>query len=221
MGLLDRFRRRSAPPASAASDGSGRTHPPDDAPTAAALLDEARRIVHPGFHTRAQARQAARDAFDDRAAGTVDAAERVVDQVWQERLAEQATWPSTTDSDRLDRVFNRLELEGVVARMSFTCCQACGCAEVGDEVQPGQERHGYVFFHSQDAEGLIDPDAALLLTYGALEAADEEVWQATSLAVGEQVVAALRAEGLTVHWDGRLEQRIQVQGLDWRRPLPS
>ena len=45
-------------------------------------------------------------------------------------LADQATWPERTDSDRLTDAFRALDQAGIVAREDFACCQNCGVAEI-------------------------------------------------------------------------------------------
>jgi hypothetical protein len=70
-----------------------------------------------------------------------------------------------------------------------------------------------VFFHSQDTDRAID-GGGLYLGYGS--ATGE---QAATTAIGDDVVAALRAVGLSVTWDGSLNSRIRVEPFEWRRRL--
>lgn len=105
--------------------------------------------------------------------------------------------------------------------MDFTCCRTCGLAEIGDEVPPGESRHGFVFFHQQDSERLADPQATLFLAYGPMTPPQDGDDTGPWLAVGRQVAQALTAEGLRVEWDEDPDRRIEVRGLDWRRRLPA
>ncbi|MFG1650900.1 DUF6891 domain-containing protein [Micromonospora sp. NPDC049275] len=123
-------------------------------------------------------------------------------------LAAQARWPKVTDSDRLTAAFRTLSAAGLVARENFTCCQNCGADEIGDEVPRGRTARGYAFYHRQDAERGVD-GAGVFVTYGLFG-------QPVSADIGEEVAAALRAEGLTVHWDGNPGTRIRVS-LTWQR----
>ncbi|MEU8331523.1 hypothetical protein [Micromonospora sp. NPDC048839] len=123
-------------------------------------------------------------------------------------LAAQAHWPEVTDSDRLTAAFRTLSAAGLVARENFSCCQTCGVAEIGDEVPRGRTARGYAFYHRQDAENGVD-DSGVHVAYGLFG-------QPTTADIGAEVAAALRAEGLTVHWDGSTGTRIRV-ALTWQR----
>lgn len=153
----------------------------------------------------------------------------------------------TGDFGRLQQAFDRLASRGVLCRMSFTCCQTCGTAEIDDERSPrptsseGEypfEEWAYTFFHQQDSERLNDPGASIFLTYSAFrpapgiepdllerarvgdEGARREVVDRTDTTVGELVRDALVAEGLTVDWNGTSAQRIRVHVPQWRKRLP-
>lgn len=247
MAFLDRFRLRrptptpvTGPQVGPDAPADGTPVPPDardaerqagpDAPTTGPglaagdvpedVVESVVSGVRGGFRTRDEVLEAAHDRAAevgfDRAVVTA-----YVDRAWGARLAEQRTWPATTDADRLDDAFAELDAGGVVARMDFTCCQTCGVAEIDDEVRPGQEPVGYVFFHQQDSERLGDDDAVLLLSFGAFGIADADAYEAAALAVGHRVRAALERAGLTVDWPGTTSRRIAVTGLDWRRRLPA
>ncbi|MFC4021500.1 DUF6891 domain-containing protein [Micromonospora sp. GCM10011542] len=123
-------------------------------------------------------------------------------------LAEQAHWPEVTDSDRLTAAFRALTAAGVVAREDFTCCQNCGVHEIGADVPRTIEPRGYAFYHRQDAER-VAAGSPVFVNYGAFDGA-------TAAEIGAEVANALRAEGLTVHWNGDTASRIQVP-MAWRR----
>ncbi|MGW3892041.1 DUF6891 domain-containing protein [Micromonospora chokoriensis] len=123
-------------------------------------------------------------------------------------LAEQARWPEVTDNDRLTAAFRALSANGLVARESFSCCQTCGTAEIGGEVPRGRTARGYAFYHQQDAESGVD-GSGVHVAYGLFA-------QPPTAEIGEEVAAALRAEGLTVRWDGNAGTRIRV-ALTWQR----
>ncbi|WP_155371331.1 DUF6891 domain-containing protein [Catellatospora vulcania] len=123
-------------------------------------------------------------------------------------LDAQQTWPARTDSDRLTDAFRALDAAGIVAREDFACCQNCGVAEIGDEVLDAMPARGYVFYHQQDAERCAE-GGGLYLAYGPLG-------QPPTAEIGEEVAAALRAEGLQVDWSGSAGQRIHVR-VGWAR----
>jgi hypothetical protein len=70
------------------------------------------------------------------------------------------------------------------------------------------------------------PDAELYFGFDAVAPpgerfASQQAYDDAAIAVGQQVVDALRAEGLEVEWDGTPTNRPAVLHLDWRRPLPQ
>jgi hypothetical protein len=140
--------------------------------------------------------------------GLSELAGQIARQEFAAHLAEQATWPARTDSDRLTDAFRTLDRAGIVARQDFACCQNCGVSEIGDEVLPKFPARGYVFYHQQDAERAVE-GGGVYLCYGSFEGAAAET-------VGAEVADALRAEGLSVNWSGSAGQRIHVP-LRWAR----
>jgi hypothetical protein len=130
-------------------------------------------------------------------------------------LAEaQKAWPDRTDCDRLDTAFARLEAAGILARQDFSCCQNCGHGEMWELVQDahahGRDVRGYTFYHQQDTEHAVE-GYGLCLAWGAAEAGEPAL-----ASIGHEVVAALRAEGLKVSWDGGTKKRISVS-MEWKR----
>ncbi len=68
----------------------------------------------------------------------------------------------------------------------------------------------YAFFHDQDAETAID--GSLYLSYGALDGSAQ-----AAIAIGNEIVAALKAAGLQAEWSGDLSERIELVKLDWKK----
>ena len=215
----------------------------------AELREQARLVVRPGFTTLDDALSAVAEWFDGQgvtAEALVSATERIVGEEWAVRDAELAAVGDDGDHGRLARAFVALAEQGIVARMSFACCQTCGTDEIDDErtpidAEPGRYSYAewaYTFFHAQDAEGLGDQDAVLRLSFSAFTAAPDadaadiaagqtgdteaikRVLAHTDAVVGRAVVGALVNEGLSVMWDGTSTQRIAVAVPEWRRPLP-
>ncbi|KOG39191.1 DUF6891 domain-containing protein [Streptomyces resistomycificus] len=137
----------------------------------------------------------------------------IVERLWLERVEQQEAWSGPTDPDRLERAFAALEGEGVVAREDFTCCRSCGMAEIGAEADGRDGVRGFVFFHQQGTRAAAEGHG-LSLYYGGFD--DSE---ATTTAVGHQVVAALTAAGLSARWDGDPAKAIDVTPLNWRKRL--
>jgi hypothetical protein len=188
-----------------------------DLPT---LLDELhgaiRRGVAAGFAPPAEIIESAVDLLRDEADPAVlrPNAQRMLRDILADHQAEQATWPTVTDCDRLDAAFAALEAAGIVCRQDFSCCGTCGAAEIWGEAADveaaGASVRGYAFYHMQDTEAAVE-GRGVYLSYGAAE--DGE---AAALAIANEVVAALERQGLRVSWDGQWSRRIGV-ALDWKR----
>ena len=128
--------------------------------------------------------------------------------------AEQAGWGPTTDCDRLDAAFAALNLQGIVARQDFSCCNNCGFTEIWDEVAEEEKLHlveGYAFYHLQCTEQVIKT-GRLLIAYGCVEENPEAF-----TSVANKIVAALRKENLNASWGGTDRHPIVVESLVWRR----
>ena len=205
------------------------------------LVEHVQRLVRPGFLRRTEVLERVRDDAAD-LPGRPDAAvvDRVVHQVWAERMQEEQSWRDQGDHARLSAAFRELRDGGVTARMNFACCQNCGHTEIEDHRGPGD--HGYVFFHQQDSEGLAEPDTVLRLAFSyfddhpardaalaaaartstdpSLRARAREQHERLETAVGVDVVDVLRRHGLGVDWAGTGASRPAVHITEWRRPLP-
>lgn len=216
----------------------------------AQLRQTAAEWIAPGFRSKvglAQEMVEYHDDIDMPQDLVLTAAAAAVDEGWRDRLALEKGWQDLGDYARLERAFNNLAGQDVLCRMDFTCCGTCGTAEIDEErtarVEVAQGEYGfeewaYTFFHRQDSERLIGPDAVLFLAYGAFrpapgldpsvvakaragdEDARKEVVTSTDTQVGELVRDALAAEGLAVTWSGSSAQRISVRVPDWRKPVP-
>lgn len=180
------------------------------------LREQIERDVAAGFDAPERIVEGAVAAYEDVAdPAFLDAQARLfLAEALAAHAAAQDAWPAETDCDRLDAAFAALEQSGVVARQHFTCCGTCGLAEIdreiaAAEVEAGPVR-GYTFYHWQDTEAAVD-GYGLCLYYGTCDG-DE----AGGLAIGHDIVAALRRHGLKPRWDGSWDRRIELP-LDWKR----
>ncbi|WP_426403434.1 DUF6891 domain-containing protein [Streptomyces sp. R-07] len=167
-----------------------------------------------GYGDRAQLTRVAQEEVFSPAEHLVsrEQVEALVDRLWLERVEEMAGWEGVTDPERVTAAFAELDAAGIVARENFTCCRSCGTAEIGAEDGADGAR-GFVFFPTQCTEGAA-AGGPLHLLYGGFDDS-----AGATAAVGEEVAAALRGQGLSVRWDGDPGQAILVTGLDWRRRL--
>ncbi|MGL5865452.1 MAG: DUF6891 domain-containing protein [Dermatophilaceae bacterium] len=177
------------------------------------LENHVREELAAGYASRAQLAELAEEflAADDVRPVSREQATALADRLWLERIAQQRTWQGETDPERLTRAFATLQESGITGRENFTCCRTCGQAEIGAEAGPGAR--GFVYFHSQCTESAA-AGHGLDLFYGGFDGSAE-----TTAAVGQEVVAALEAAGLSVVWNRDPDRAITLTPLDWRRRL--
>jgi hypothetical protein len=184
-------------------------------PPSSDAIDFVRRKVAAGFHgSRADLEEAIDAAFyDDEAARDAALEALPVELLTRERAMKE--WPVVTDCDRLDAAFARLEAHGIIARQDYTCCNTCGHYEIRDLLRSAaraeRDVRGYVFFHMQDTDRVVVGEP-LALRYGSR---DRDA--ASDVAVGREIVSALRDEGLTATWNEDPATIIRVAPLQWQR----
>lgn len=140
--------------------------------------------------------------------------EQLASELLAAHRAEQATWETPTDCDRLDRAFAALNQCGIVARQDFSCCTACGHNDIWDEIAAEEEKQpidGYVFYHFQCTEQAIEY-GQLSLAFGSI--ADDET---LLMEVANTIVQELRKAGLDAKWKGCWNSPIVVEGIVWRK----
>ncbi len=130
----------------------------------------------------------------------------------------ERSWPEVTDYDRLERAFEALGRQGIIAlhRAGFT--QSDALEEVEEEYHEAggeaSDYRGHCFYTEQDQEGAVD-GAGMYIGFGHLTGGD-----ARGARVGRLVRAALELEGLAVEWDGTPGCRMFVKGFRWQRRGP-
>jgi hypothetical protein len=183
-------------------------------------LDEALRAflsmrVREGYMSRDYMIEVATEVFGDDFPETdiTQPAARIADELLAAHAAAEATWDAPTDPDRLRSAFGRLEAAGLVVRENFADCSTCGFAEIQDEIDAESKNRavrGFAFFHEQDTERVAE-DGVLYVAYGAASRSIE------ATEIGREVANALSDAGFSVTWDGSINTRIGITGLDWRQ----
>ncbi|WP_295862422.1 hypothetical protein [uncultured Xanthomonas sp.] len=175
------------------------------------VYDEIRKWVWSGFYSQDEIQEMLEDILEDDCDEAMLRAS--VASQWQAKQQAEQTWPTQTDCDRLDALFEQLHASGICALANAGYTMSDGHVEVNQAVAdtPDRRYHGYCFYHGQDMERAID-GGGLMLAFGDLEGREE-----ADLAVGQQVAAALRAAGFTVDWDGTPRKRIDLPGFVWQR----
>jgi hypothetical protein len=133
------------------------------------------------------------------------------------KKAEEATWPATTDCDRLDRAFAALETEGLIVEQDAGLTKSDGLEIVTeayeDAVEDGEAAGivGYCYYHGQDLDRVME-SGDLWLAFGDFDGEEE-----SSVEVGRRVQRALEDVGFAVQWSGSVQERILVRGIRWQR----
>ncbi|MGY0232914.1 DUF6891 domain-containing protein [Longispora urticae] len=179
------------------------------------LREYIRTAVRSGYDDPAEIPEEAAENVDSEDDPEVlDLAERILAEESAALAAEQAGWPAVTDCDRIDAAFAALDAAGVVARAHFTCCGTCANAEIGAELAGHPAPRGFVYHHVQDTDHAV-AGGGLMLGYGSVADGEEAV-----TAIGDEVVAALRAQGFEPKWNGSAQTRIEVP-MVWQRRVPA
>jgi hypothetical protein len=126
--------------------------------------------------------------------------------------AEELTWTGPSTNDAIERAFEELNENGVVALENAGYTQSDGWSdanEAADDRDPPPR--GAVFYHGQDVERGVAGEG-LYLTFGAYADGDE-----ASLAIAREVCDTLASHGVKTSWDGSAKTRILIPPFVWRR----
>lgn len=172
------------------------------------------------------------DYFTELAEDEFGLSEETAKTVWDAtvsaRRAQQTEWPVDEATTSLSRAFSDLADIGVIARENFSCCGTCAPGEIHDERDGSRVWRGYVYYHMQDTEGLIE-SGGTYIGYGAFLDAwvPEEEWASLStdakdrrysdIVVGlmDEVVAVFERHGIEVAWNRELQERIYLANVDY------
>ena len=142
--------------------------------------------------------------------------ESEIDAQFAQYEKEKLAYPSTTDCDRLDAAFAKMNERGVIAIQNAGYTQSDGYDDVGDVYSQHPDRDsivGYCFYHGQDLERAIN-GSGLYFAFGPVDPADE---QTVGVDVGNIVRGELENAGLSVDWNGTFEKRLSVPNLNWQK----
>jgi hypothetical protein len=167
--------------------------------------------VWSGFHDQDEVDEMLEDLLE----GDVDpdAMREAIANAFKEKAAAEKSWPAETDCDRLDRVFDALNTNGIVALQNSGYTMSDGRSDVGEALnERGFDKyHGYCFYHGQDLERAVN-GGGLMLAFGDIEADP-----AKKKEVGNEICVALAKAGFKTEWNGDPETRINIPVIDWKR----
>jgi hypothetical protein len=135
--------------------------------------------------------------------------------------ASQSLWPETTDCDRLDAAFVKLNECGIIALHNAGMTQSDGYDDFR-EIYEGHANQdqiiGYCYYHGQVLERVVR-GGPLFFSFGPSDPQNEETEGAK---IGEIVVRRLTNAGFKVEWDGAFGKRLSIPLFNWqRRNVPS
>jgi hypothetical protein len=150
-----------------------------------------------------------------------------VDEPWLRKLIRteyaskrkaEKTWPKVTDFDRLDRVFQKLHEQGMIALHNAGFTQSDGLDFVEESYRDSggvkSNYAGHCFYTEQDQECAID-GGGLFLGFGHLTGDSEK-----GVEVGNRIRESLQKEGFEVDWDGTIKKRLFMPKFRWHRRTP-
>lgn len=146
-----------------------------------------------------------------------------VDKRWVRKLVKtefaakqraERAWPTATDCDRLDGVFEALNVAGVIALQNAGNTLSEGMQSVLEAMQERPQAKGYCFYHNQDVDDALR-SPGLYLAFGSAKEGEHRI------KVGKAICRMLQKAGLKYEWDGSPEQRIRILNFTWRRRLQS
>ncbi len=143
---------------------------------------------------------------------------RIIATEYQKKKSEELTWRTETDCDRLDRVFEELNAQGILAIQNAGYTQSDGLDCVIELYhEPGGTQSsivGYCFYHQQDLERVVG-GRGLHLTFGAIDGDHDR-----GIEVGHKIQQTLTQAGFRAGWNGELQTRIAVNDLKWQKRFP-
>ncbi|WP_111683819.1 DUF6891 domain-containing protein [Winogradskyella tangerina] len=133
-----------------------------------------------------------------------------------EHINQSRNWERPTDFEKLRDAFDELNANGIVGLHKAGYTRQDGeddCMEIIEELSSlGINAKGYCYYHTQDLERLIEGDNLLYLGFDSHNGEDE-----SAVHVAEEIVEVLRQSEFNVKWNGSLNNRIEVSGIEWKK----
>jgi hypothetical protein len=181
------------------------------------VLEQIEKDVLMGFESAEDMVESIADMFEDEDDFDEDWLAETIEARCNEHRDNSFNWSKPTDFDRLDAAFTALIKQKIVClhNAGYTKQDAIGdCEEAINELDDmGIEAIGYCYYHNQDLEGAIDPNSrTLLLGYDSFIDDPKE-----TLMIANTIVAVLKAHHLAITWNGSIQQRIQIDNINWQK----
>ncbi len=140
----------------------------------------------------------------------------IVTKLLEKHQKEQSNFPEVTDCDRLDAAFADLEQQGILTAQNAGYTQSDGFADINEKywrlTKKQQKTYvGFVFFHSQDLERVLE-SKKLLLAFGAGKGDAK-----SDVKAGKIIQKVLTAHGFKVKWNGKSDTRLEISKFTWQK----
>jgi hypothetical protein len=180
-------------------------------------LEQIEKDVLIGFESAEEMIESIAEMFDDEDDFDEDWLAETIEAKCNEHRDNSFNWSRPTDFDRLDAAFTELIKQKIVClhNAGYTKQDAIGdCEEAINELDDhGIEAIGYCYYHTQDLERAIDPkERNLLLGYDSFIDNEKE-----ALMIANTIVAVLKTHHFQITWNGSIQQRIQIDNINWQR----
>jgi hypothetical protein len=181
------------------------------------VLEQIEKDVLMGFESAEEMMESITEMFEEEDDFDEDWLAETIEARCNEHRDNSFNWSKPTDFDRLDAVFTELIKQNIVClhNAGYTKQDAIGDCEdaIAELDDMGIEAIGYCYYHSQDLERAIDPTSrTLLLGYDSFIDDAKE-----TLMIANMIVDTLKAHNFKVTWNGSIEQRIQIDNINWQK----
>ena len=177
------------------------------------INESLKKWVWSGFYSKAELHNNLLEILEDEDEEADDVTiELMIDSELANKHAQELSWPTHTDCDRLDAAFLALNQSGICCLGNAGYTMSDGRSDVAEIMASGEGVfREFCFYHQQDIERAIEGDG-LMLAFGD---ADDSVNK--SIAIAQDIIGALQKEGLETQWDGSADCRISLPKFLWQR----
>ena len=178
------------------------------------MTEEIDRLTKSGFYDSTVLTDQVFDMFSNEKVDTPWVIETVTHS-YRKRLVEQASWPVTTDFDRLASVFDLLNSNSIIALHNAGNTRDEGLDDANDIHKELKIKNilcrGFCCYDTQDVDGAIDGNF-LYLTFGDFDENNKRCIQ-----IGNEINATLQRCGFKTKWDRTCDTRIRIEPFVWQK----
>jgi hypothetical protein len=140
-----------------------------------------------------------------------------ISERYKKHQLDSSAWKHPTDFERLAKAFDELIDEKIVCLHNAGFTKSDGvddCVQVIERLEEiGISAIGFCYYHSQDLTRAVDANSRDLLVGFGVAVRDDDL----ALSVGRRIADKLKQHGFQVNWSETIEQRIEIQNIDWKK----